>query len=107
MTSEANRMLLAFEQQMRQINREVLNPLIDSLSPADLEPMLRMVAKARGLYLQELLKVAGESGGELPDDQQIKVLHQRRLRYDELVAAAKALETAIQRGYLDVTSATG
>lgn len=107
MTTEASRMLLAFEQQMRNINREILNPLIESLSPADLEPMLRMVAKARALYLQELLKVAGESGGELPDDQQIKVLHQRRLRYDELVAAAKALETAIQRGYLDVTSGTG
>ncbi|RMG33255.1 MAG: hypothetical protein D6720_11805 [Gammaproteobacteria bacterium] len=107
MTTEASRMLLAFEQQMRTINREVLNPVIDSLSPAKLEPMLRMVAKARALYLQELLKLADGNGGELPDDQQIKVLHQRRLRYDELVEAAQALETAIQRGYLDVSTGTG
>lgn len=107
MTTENSRMLLAFEQQMRKINRETLNPLIDALSPADLEPMLRMVAKARALYLQELLRIANENGGELPNDQQIKTLHQRRLRYDELVAAARALETAIQRGYLDVTSGSG
>jgi len=29
-----------------------------------------------------------------------------RLEYDELVSGAKALETAIQRGYLDVIQAS-
>ena len=104
MTTDASRMMLAFEQQMRTINREVLNPVIDTLSIADLEPLLRMVAHARALYLKELMEVAEKAQGELPDDQQIKALHQRRLRYDELVAAAKALEVAIQRGYLDVNT---
>lgn len=108
MTTEANRMLLAFEQQMRTINRETLNPLIDTLSPAALQPVLEMVANARGRYLLAFLNIAREAGGEMPDDQQIKTLHQHRLRYDELVAAAKALEAAIQRGYLDVeTTSTG
>ncbi len=104
MTTETNRMLLAFEQQMRVINRDTLNPMIPSLSLSDLEPMQRMVAQARGLYLKTLLDIADQADGKLPDDQQIKSLHQRRLRYDELVAAAKALEAAIQRGYLDVNA---
>ena len=102
MTTETSRMLLAFEQQMRVINRDTLNPMIPSLSISDLEPMQRMVAEARGQYLKALLDIANQAGGKLPDDQQIKSLHQRRRRYDELVAAAKALEAAIQRGYLDV-----
>lgn len=103
MSTEISRLRLAFEQQMRTINRDTLNPMIEELTLEDLEPMLRMVAEARGNYLKAVLEIANTSGGHLPDDPQIKSLHQHRIRYDELVSAAQALETAIQRGYLDIS----
>jgi hypothetical protein len=40
----------------------------------------------------------------LPSTEQIKNLRYLRVTYDELVNGAKALEAAIQRGYLDVDS---
>ena len=106
MSNEHSRLLLAFEQHMRTINRDILNPMIEELSLDDLEPMQRMVAEARGRYLKAFLEIAAEADGQLPDDARIKALHHHRLRYDELVAAAQALETAIQRGYLDVSHET-
>ena len=103
MDTEISRLRLAFEQQMRTINRETLNPLIEELTLEDLEPMQQMVARARANYLRAFLDIAASTEtGKLPDDPQIKSLHQHRVRYDELVAAAQALETAIQRGYLDI-----
>ena len=101
-STEISRLRLAFEQQMRHINRDTLNPMIKELSLADLEPVQRMVAEARGKYLKAVLEIASAADGHLPDDPQIKVLHQHRVRYDELMEAARALETAIQRGYLDI-----
>ncbi len=104
MDTEISRLRLAFEQHMREINRETLNPLIDELSLEDLEPMQHLVAQARGNYLTAFLEIAGSvEPGQMPDDTEIKKLHQHRVRYDELLAAAQALETAIQPGYLDVT----
>jgi len=103
MSTEISRLRLAFEQQMRKINRDTLNPMIEELQLEDLAPIQRMVAEARGIYLKAALELACSSEGHLPDDPQIKALHQHRVRYDELVEAAQALETAIQRGYLDVS----
>lgn len=104
MSNEHSKLLLAFEQHMRTVNRDIVNPMIKELSLQDLEPMQRMVAEARGRYLKALLEIADRAGESLPDDTDIKALHHHRLRYDELVAAAQALETAIQRGYLDVST---
>lgn len=103
MSSESNRLLLEFEQQMRKINRETLNPMVENLTVDDLCPVIQMVAVARGAYLNELISIAKTTDGAMPADQQIDTLRQFRDRYDELVAAAQALEAAIQRGYLDVT----
>lgn len=102
METEIKRLLLAFDQQMRNINRETLNPLVKELQLDDLEAMQHMVAKARGNYLQAFLEAAEASGGEVPDDNSIKRLHQHRVRYEELLEGAKALEAALQRGYLDI-----
>ncbi len=107
MDTEIKRLLLAFEQQMRRINRNKLNPLVKELSLNDLESMQSMVADARGRYLEAFLGIAEESSGELPDDNKIKLLHQHRLRYEELLEGARALETALQRGYLDIEIGPG
>lgn len=40
----------------------------------------------------------------MPSDSQFTELKKLRIEYDELVNGAKALETAIQRGYIDVES---
>jgi len=101
MSTTNNRLLLAFEQQLREINREILNPMIEELDTEQLAPVIRMVAVARGNYLQALIDVSKQTHGEMPSDSQIKELQKMRVRYDELVSAAQALEVAIQRGYLD------
>jgi len=102
METQINRLLLAFEQQMRRINRDKLNPLVKELSLDDLESMQEMVADARGKYLEAFLGIADAASGTLPNDTQIKILHQHRVRYEELLEGAKALEAALQRGYLDI-----
>lgn len=103
MNADTRRMMLAFEQKLREINREIVNPMIDSLHIDGIEPVMLMVAKARGQYLQALISLAEDTSGEVPDDAQIKELAKSKIRYDQLVAASQALETAIQRGYLDVS----
>lgn len=102
MSTESKKLLLAFEQRLRQINRETLNPMIDELTVDELDPVIRMVSVARGRYLKQLIGLAQETGGEMPSDTQIKELQKSRVRYDELVSVTKAFETAIERGYLDV-----
>lgn len=102
MSSDTKRLLLEFDRQMRQINRETLNPMIEELSVSDLAPVVRMVAAARGNYINELIELAKSTDGQVPEDQQIKSLHLSRQRYEALVNASQALETAIKRGYLDV-----
>lgn len=107
MEAGINRLLMAFEQQMRGINRDILNRLIEELNLEQLLPMQHMVAEARGVYLKSFLEVAAVSAGSLPDDPTIKRLHQHRLRYEELLEGAQALEAAIQRGYLDIALNSG
>jgi len=102
MDMEHNRLLMQLDKYRREVNREVLNPAIPELALEDLKPMLGMVAEARAQYVSELLEVAKLSGNNLPTPEQIRQLKVCRETYDELVAAANALETVIQRGYLDV-----
>lgn len=101
MAYDNNRLLLELERIRRDVNREVINPEIPELSMADIEPIIRMVARVRLAYLREFLDIA-RLGGDLPSSHQVEMLRELRLAYDELVAAANAMETAIQRGYLDV-----
>lgn len=98
---DRRRLLIHLGDTVRQINRSVLNPIIDPLSSDQLEPVVAMVASARADYLQALLTLAANSNGENPP-KDINELRQARERYEELVAAAGALETMIERGYLDV-----
>lgn len=97
-----NRLLLEIDKHIRDINREVINPVIPELSLQDITPVTKMVAGVRASYLKELFDIAAISAGEKPSVDQIRRLSELRKSYDELVLAAQALEGAIQRGYLDV-----
>ncbi|KAA0876524.1 hypothetical protein [Nitrincola tapanii] len=102
MTVSNNRLLLELEKYRREINRSIINPAIPELSLEDLKPLLSMVAHTRAAYIRELLDIARISPDQVPSPDQIKQLRACRETFDELVAAVNALETVIQRDYLDV-----
>lgn len=101
MAYDNNRLLLELEKIRRDVNREVIHGEIPELSLADIEPIIRMVSKVRLAYIKEFLDIA-RLDDQLPSGHQVEMLKELRLTYDELVAAADAMETAIQRGYVDV-----
>jgi len=96
-----NRLRLEMDRALRDLNREIINPQLPEMHLDDLKPAMAMVARARARYLKRLLDIAA-SDQELPDAKQIASLHAARVTYEELVTAIRALETAIERGYLDV-----
>lgn len=102
MTVDNNRLLLELDKRRRDINRDILNPAIPELSLEDLDPVLTMVANARLAYIRELLDIAKISPDTGPSVDQIKQLRNFRITYDELLSAVNAMETVIQRDYLDV-----
>lgn len=104
MPTDNNRLLLELERQRREINREIINPRFPKLSLDDLKPLLTLVAHARADYVQQLLDIANNSTEQPPGQEQIHQLKRCRETFDELVAATNALETLIQRDYLDVQS---
>lgn len=102
MSQDINRLLMEFELSMRSINREIINPEIQELTIDGLRPVLCLVAHARARYLKALFDLGSTVPDGLPSDSQYEELARLRHEYDELAHAAKALETAIQRGYVDV-----
>ncbi|MDA8962116.1 hypothetical protein N9H37_02040 [Congregibacter sp.] len=101
---ESNRLLLELEKLRRDINREIMNPAIPQLSVESIRPVITMAARARLSYLQELIDISKISP-DMPSHEQISMLARQREAYEELRSAVNALETAIDRGYLDVTGA--
>ncbi len=105
MDIDSNRLLLELDKRRREINRNIINPAIPEISLEDLNQLLSMVAEVRRDYLCSLLDLTKNNKGKAPASEGVHVLRQQREMYDELVAAVNALETAIQRGYLDVRPA--
>jgi hypothetical protein len=102
-TLDHNRLLLELTRAIQNVNREIINPKIPELTLDGLTPVMSMVARARGEYLKDLFELTESAGEGLPTSTQIAELRVRRLAYEELLAGAKALEVAIERGYLDVS----
>jgi len=102
MSLDSNRMLMLLEKSLRDTNRDIINKEFEELSIQDLTPVLSLVARSRVEYLKELFAIAGEYPDSLPPAERIESLTQHRNRYEELVSASQALETAIERNYLDV-----
>lgn len=104
MSEHNKRLLLEINKSITDINRNIINPRIDDLTIAELSPLIEMVAKARADYLEALLNLAQSQQGEPATVEQLKRLRHLRLTYEELASGAMALETAIERGYLDVNT---
>lgn len=104
MNTQVNRLLMAFEQLLREANREAINPILDELSVEALQPVAKLVARARADYLQSLYQLAQHYEQEqgLPSEQELDQLAQKRRCFMDLVEGSKSFETAISRGYLDV-----
>ena len=98
----SNRLLLELEKIRRDINRQVMNPAIPELSVDAIRPVITMASKSRLAYLEGLINMA-DLAPQMPSHEQIATLARHREAYEELRAAVNALETAIDRGYLDVT----
>jgi hypothetical protein len=101
-SNDNNRLMLEIDSTIRDLNREAINPAIEEVKIDDLKPAMKLVARSRAEYLKELFDLASVVGDGLPSPDQVSHLRKLRITYDELVAAAKALNTAIERGYLDV-----
>lgn len=97
-----NRLLLEIDNRIRELNRRIINPVIPELALDDLSPVLKLVAMARAAYLKELFDLAGVVGEQIPSPGQVTKLSHLRTTYEELVTGVQALESAIERGYLDV-----
>ena len=100
---EHNRLLLELNRAIQNVNRDIINPLIPELTVDGLVPVMSMVARARGSYLKTLFTVTESAGEAMPTAEDTARLREKRESYEELLAAAKALEVAIERGYLDVS----
>lgn len=94
------RQLLMLEQLRRTINLETISSEIPMPSMDDITPILKMVAEVRTAYLKGLFDVANECEG-IPTIEQIQKLQELRRSYSELVDATNALETALERGYIN------
>ncbi|MTW20398.1 hypothetical protein [Allochromatium palmeri] len=103
MTTQNRRLLIAIDAEIRDINREAINPLFEELKLADLTPVIELVAKTRAQYLRALYDIAIKTPNGLPSAADIKQLAELRQVYEELVKGTQALETAIEREYLDVS----
>lgn len=104
MKTPQNRFLLELDRLRRDINRQVLKPRIDDLDLTKLTPVINAVAHARADYVDTLLRIGKAADNLSPTQEQIEELRVKREAYDELVSAANALETIIQRDYIDVVS---
>ena len=102
MTQQTNRLLMEVERTRRNINRDIINPCVRELTVEGLEPVLRLVANARARYIRTLFTLGNNAQERDPTPEEFAELTRLRKEYDELVNAAQAMETAIQRGYLDV-----
>ncbi|KZY49981.1 MULTISPECIES: hypothetical protein [unclassified Oleiphilus] len=101
---DINRLMLHYEQLYRKSNREIINPEIEALSTSDLKPIVNIVAQTRAAYLKFMYEL-GKKYDDLDDSpsaEELKKLKTLRLRFEELAEGAKAFETSIQKGYLDL-----
>jgi len=98
---DINHARMEMQQELRNINREVIHGLVPELGLSKLKPLFNLVAKARGLYIKKLIEISS-SAGDLPSEAQIKELSLLRRSYEELLSGGHMIETAIERGYIDV-----
>ncbi|MFK7853800.1 MAG: hypothetical protein AB8B79_06800 [Granulosicoccus sp.] len=102
MTRDSNRLIMELDMQRREVNREMINPIMATAEIATLLPVVNVCAKARAAYIKCLMEIATDDSDESCSFDQIEQLKQYRIAYEELIGAANALETVIKRDYVDV-----
>ncbi len=103
MSMESKRLLMEFEQEVKTINRQIINPTIDVLEINSLRPVLELVANARGEYLKAFFAAGANTSNEL-NIENFGELRQKREVFEELLQASYALQMAIEKEYLDVST---
>jgi len=101
---DINRLLMQFDHLLRESNREHINEAIEELAIDDVKPIINLVARCRATYLNRLYQISRkyEGSDDFPTPEELKTLRAYRNRFIEMVEGAKAIETSIQRGYLDL-----
>ena len=101
---DINRLLMKFEQLLRESNRNHINPRIEELSVESLQPMIDLVARSRASYLEHLFSLCKKYDGteDFPSKEELARLRAYRNRFIELADGAKSFEISIQRGYVDL-----
>jgi hypothetical protein len=85
-------------------NREVIHKQIPNLSADTFQQLAVMVARFRASYLDAAIKL--NASPNACDQGCLDDLKQKRQLYEEGRAAFEALERAIERGYVDMGSAS-
>ncbi len=101
-TKDQNRLLLEIDRIRKNLNKEIIDPMIPKLKIEDLTPVIKLVAQIRAAYLKELFAISTTVSDGIPAQDQIQRLRGFRIAYEEFSAGAQAMETAIERGYLEV-----
>ena len=100
MSRDNNRLLLELEQYRRKTNSAKIDPLLSPVDVNTFMPIVQVCADARAAYINYLISIANDPSDSAPSQKQIDQLRQYRMNYEELVRAANALETVIERGYV-------
>lgn len=104
MKAPQNRFQLELDKLRRDVNRAILQPRIETMTIERYRPIVTAVAHARADYVEALIALGEETSNEAPNPERIAELKRKREAFDELVVAANALETVIQRDYIDAIS---
>jgi len=91
------------EQAIRLANREVLHPVVNGMTDADVIAVAVEVAKRRSAYLKATLEM-GQSAGKKPSGSELAEL---RINYEESRDAFAELMHSIERNYIDVPTHAG
>jgi len=93
---------IRLEDAIRAANREIIDPMLPEVDIDTVLPISVMVAKLRGRYLSEAFKLTEGLEAGFPSTAEIDKLKSYRVAYEESLAVFKALEHAIERGYVSV-----
>jgi len=96
------RLLDEIEHGIRAANRALIHERVPGLDRDAVLRLAAVVARLRAEYLGAALGLGRDRLGAAASDAEIETLRQKRLRYEEGVAAFGALQRAVTRGYIDL-----
>jgi len=92
--------LRGLEEVIRRTEREEVQETLVSVSPAEVQTLVRKAAKAKARYLAAVLDTA--EGESLPDSAAVKSMEAARERHEALEAGLQNLLAEMRRGSVDI-----